>query len=205
MKKKWNKKNLCLAAAAFTLVAGVSVGGTMAYFTTYTVASGGAEIKLGNTTIIPDEEVVNMEKRIAVTNTGDMECFVRVKVFAGDKYQPGLKFTPDAEGTWSQGDDGYYYCSQIIPAGGTSNTFNVKIDDMDSEDDFNIIVVQECTAVLYDENGKAVYFTTKITAESANTNVTKKSSCDVNADGVVDLLDITYCQKFYRMGEKSID
>lgn len=42
MKKKWNKKNLCLAAAAFTLVAGVSVGGTMAYFTTYTVASGGA-------------------------------------------------------------------------------------------------------------------------------------------------------------------
>ena len=52
---------------------------------------------------------------------------------------------------------------------------------------------------------KAVYFTTKITAESANTNVTKKSSCDVNADGVVDLLDITYCQKFYRMGEKSID
>ncbi len=34
----------------------------------------------------------------------------------------------------------------------------------------------------------------------------KKSSCDVNADGVVDLLDITYCQKqFYRMGEKSID
>ena len=24
---------------------------------------------------------------------------------------------------------------------------------MDSEDDFNVIVVQECTAVLYDENG----------------------------------------------------
>ena len=31
----------------------------------------------------------------------------------------------------------------------------MKIDDMDSEDDFNVIVVQECTAVLYDENGKA--------------------------------------------------
>ena len=177
MKKKWNKKNLCLAAAAFTLVAGVSVGGTMAYFTTYTVASGGAEIKLGNTTIIPDEEVVNMEKRIAVTNTGDMECFVRVKVFAGNKYQPGLKFTPDAEGTWSQGDDGYYYCSQIIPAGGTSNTFNVKIDDMDSEDDFNIIVVQECTAVLYDENGKA----------DADWNMIADSSEDIyNGNGEVD-------------------
>ena len=63
----------------------------------------------------------------------------------------------------------------------------------------------DVSAAGYDKNGKAVYFTTKITAESANTNVTKKSSCDVNADGVVDLLDITYCQKFYRMGEKSID
>ena len=63
----------------------------------------------------------------------------------------------------------------------------------------------DVSAAGYDKNGKAVYFTTKITAESANTNVTKKSSCDVNADGVVNLLDITYCQKFYRMGEKSID
>ena len=154
MKKRWNKKNLCLAAAAFTLVAGVSVGGTMAYFTTYTTASGGAEIKLGTTTIVPDEEVVNMEKKIAVKNTGDFDCFVRVKVFAGDKYQPGLQFIPDGEGTWSQGEDGYYYCSEVIPAGGTSKTFTVKIDDMESEEDFNIIVVQECTAVLYDETGK---------------------------------------------------
>ena len=63
----------------------------------------------------------------------------------------------------------------------------------------------DVSAAGYDKNGKAVYFTTKITAERANTNVTKMSSCDVNADGVVDLLDITYCQKFYRMGEKSID
>lgn len=153
MKKKWNTKNLYLAAAALTLAAGVSVGGTMAYFTTYTTASGGAELKLGTTTIVPNEEIVGMAKRIAVENTGEIDCFVRVKVFAGEKYQPGLVFVPDEEGTWSQGDDGYYYCSQIVPAGGKSNTFTVKIDDMDSEDDFNVIVVQECTAVLYDENG----------------------------------------------------
>ena len=153
MKRNWNKKYLCLAAAAFTLVAGVSVGGTMAYFTTYATASGGAEIKLGTTEIVPEEEVVNMEKQIAVKNTGDFDCFVRVKVFAGDKYQSGLQFVPDAEGTWSQADDGYYYCGKVVPKGGISNTFTVKIDDMDSDDDFNVIVVQECTAVLYDENG----------------------------------------------------
>lgn len=106
MKKSFNKKNLCLAAAALTLTAGLSVGSAMAYFTTYATASGGGTVSLGSTTIIPEEEVVNMEKRISVKNTGDYECFVRVKVLAGDKYKDGLVFTPDAEGTWSIGDDG---------------------------------------------------------------------------------------------------
>ena len=152
MKKRFSK-NFCLAAAALTLTAGISVGSAMAYFTTYATASGGAVISLGSTTIVPEEEVIGMEKRISVKNTGDYECFVRVKVFAGDKYQPGLVFIPDQAGTWSQGEDGYYYCSQVIPAGGVSETFRVKIDTMDSEDDFNVIVIQECTAVLYDENG----------------------------------------------------
>lgn len=153
MKKNWNKKSLYLAGAALLLTAGVSVGNAMAYFTTYTMASGGGELRFGSTTIEPDEEVVNMEKRIAVKNTGDFECFVRVKVFAGEKYQDGLVFIPDEEGTWSQGDDGYYYCSRILQPGETSPTFTIRIDDMDSKDDFNVIVVQECTPVLYDENG----------------------------------------------------
>lgn len=165
MKKSFNKK-LCLAAAVLTLTAGVSVGSAMAYFTTYATTSGGAAISLGSTTVIPQEEVVGMEKRISVKNTGDYECFVRVKVFAGDKYSPGLVFTPDEAGTWSQGDDGYYYCSEIIPPGGVSETFRVKIDTMDSEDDFNVIVIQECTAVLYDEKGNPYADWTRIADSS---------------------------------------
>lgn len=167
MKKSFNKK-LCLAAAALTLTACVSVGSAMAYFTTYATTSGGATISLGSTTIIPNEEVVGMEKRISVENTGDYECFVRAKVFAGDKYQDGLVFTPDEAGTWSLGEDGYYYCSAVIPAGGSSETFRVKIDTMDSEDDFNIIVVQECTAVLYDENGNPYADWNRIADSSEN-------------------------------------
>lgn len=63
----------------------------------------------------------------------------------------------------------------------------------------------DVSAAGYDENGKAVYFTTKITAASANAAVSSKPSCDVNGDGVIDLLDITYCQKYYRMGQVSSD
>ena len=61
MKKRFSK-NFCLAAAALTLTAGISVGSAMAYFTTYATASGGAVISLGSTTIVPEEEVVGMEK-----------------------------------------------------------------------------------------------------------------------------------------------
>lgn len=155
MKKGFNKK-LCLAAAALTLTAGVSVGSAMAYFTTYATTSGGAVISLGSTTIIPDEEVSAMTKHISVQNTGDYECFVRVKVLAGDKYKDGLVFTPDAEGHWTENkEDGYFYCDQVIQPGQASSRFDVKIDTMGSEQDFNVIVVQECTAALYDENGKA--------------------------------------------------
>lgn len=167
MKKGFNKK-LCLAAAALTLTAGVSVGSAMAYFTTYATTSGGAAISLGGTTIVPEEDVSAMTKHISVKNTGDYECFVRVKVLAGSKYQDGLVFTPDAEGHWSSKEDGYYYCDQRIQPGETSAVFDVKIDTKDSKEDFNVIVVQECTAVLYDEEGNAYADWTRIADSSSS-------------------------------------
>ncbi len=63
----------------------------------------------------------------------------------------------------------------------------------------------EFSAAGYDENGKTVYFTTKITSQNAATIISSQPSCDVNHDGVIDLLDITYCQKYYRKGESSSD
>ena len=55
MKKKFNKKSLCLAAAALALTAGISVNSAMAYFTTYTTAAGDVTISLGSTVTIPEE------------------------------------------------------------------------------------------------------------------------------------------------------
>lgn len=63
----------------------------------------------------------------------------------------------------------------------------------------------DVSAAGYDGNGKAVYFTTKITAAEADTAISSKPSCDVNGDGVIDLLDITYCQKYYRKDQTSSD
>ena len=61
---KRKKKTLWLAAAAFTLTMGLSVGSAMAYFTTYTAASGRAALELEQTVTIPQEEVADWTKHV---------------------------------------------------------------------------------------------------------------------------------------------
>ncbi len=151
MKKYLNKKILCLAGAVLLLSASGAAGRAMAYFTTYVTASGGASVSLGFTHTVPQEEIVDWTKRIVVENQGDYDCFVRVKVFAGQKYQEGLGISGQG---WTKGEGDYYYYKDVVPAGSSvSEQLLVKIDHMESTEDFNVIVVQECTPVLYDENG----------------------------------------------------
>lgn len=151
MKKFLSRKNLCLAGAALLLAGSVTVGSAMAYFTTYATASGGASISLGFTQTVPSEEIVDWTKRISVENTGTADCYVRVKIFAGAKYQAGLQISGEG---WTSGEDGYYYYNNIVPGGAkTADQLMAHIDNMDSTEDFNVIVVQESTPVLYDESG----------------------------------------------------
>lgn len=154
MKKSWNKKTICLAAAALILTIGVSIGNSMAYFTTYVAAAGGVKVSMGSTETIPVEDVINGQKHIQVQNRGDYDCFVRIKVFTGTEHQDGLKYS-DHSGKWTPGLDGYYYYSDILPVGGLTEKLFVSIGFEDKEDAeaFHVIVVQECTPVSYDENG----------------------------------------------------
>ena len=50
----------------------------------------------------------------------------------------------------------------------------------------------------YDADGKAVYLESNIKTARAATTVGSALSYDLNGDGVVDLLDITYCQMYYQ-------
>ena len=155
---KRKKKTLWLAAAAFTLTMGLSVGSAMAYFTTYTAASGRAALELEQTVTIPQEEVADWTKHVTIENTGDVDCFVRVKAFAGEIYQDSLQYSDD-HGKWTPGEDGYYYYSDVVPAKEEgkypyrTEELRIHIDNMDREQSFNIILVQESTQVLYDEQG----------------------------------------------------
>lgn len=153
------KKKFYLAAAALALVATLGIGNAMAYFTTYVLADGGVKLSMGSTVTIPQEKVENGQKIIQVANEGDYECWVRIKVFAGSEHE---FVYADESGKWTPGADDYYYYSDIVPVDGLTDELKVTItellgtdEDPETSEAFNVIVVQECTPVLYDEAGEA--------------------------------------------------
>ena len=162
MSKKINKKTICLSGLALILAAGVSVGGARAYFTTYAVAEGSGTLNLGFAGTAIDEKVINGQKQIVLENTGDFDCYVRLKALAGDAYKDQLTYSePDNAKNWALGEDGFYYYKDIVPAKGFASQINVgfplPVDEDPADDevpaDFNVIIVQECTPVNYDADG----------------------------------------------------
>lgn len=131
-----------------TRVCGVSVKPTLAYFTTYATAKGGISVDIGPTTDVK-EKFKDWKKTIEIENTGKADCFVRVKVIAASQ------FDIQASGSnWSLSDDGYWYYSQVVPVGGKTEPIVAAITVSEKvKTSFNVVVVQECAPVTYDENG----------------------------------------------------
>lgn len=152
MKKRWINKPVILTAAAIALTAAVTVGSAMAYFTTYTTAKGSVEMNMGFTETIPVEEVDEAGKHVTIENIGDYDCFVRVKVFSD------VEVDYKAGSGWEENADGYWYYTEVLPAGESTSELLVTYEfpvntEEDTTEEFNIVVIQECTPVLFDEDG----------------------------------------------------
>lgn len=159
--KKWMRRTLCLASAALLLTAGAGSGRAMAYFTTYALASGEGTLVLGTPQTEITEEVINGTKQVTLQNIGDYECYVRLKVFAADADTINYSYSQN----WTQREDGYFYYEPILTPkgteGSTADRFDIEISalkETPEEDsllpsEFNVIVIQEYTMVLYDEAG----------------------------------------------------
>lgn len=151
MKARLQTKQLWLALAAAALILAAAVGTAIAYFTTYATAKGGYTLELGNTTTFK-EDFSDWTKHVTVQNTGAAPCFVRVKVFSGSQFP--LAYSGSAK--WNAGDDGYWYYSDAVPADGASDELQIKIQVPETQTQaFNVVVVQESTAVLYKADGTA--------------------------------------------------
>ena len=154
MKSKFNKKIICLAVAAIVLTAGVCIKDAMAYFTTYVVSEGKEVLKLGFTETEIDEEVENKQKIVTITNKGSVACYVRVKAIVADKYSGMITATGS---DWSE-KGGFYEYKKVLDPGKSTSTLVISLGmfdeaEKDETPNFNVIVIQECAPVLYDDNG----------------------------------------------------
>lgn len=155
MRIKFGKKPVLLAAAALLLTATLTVESAMAYFTAHSEASGKVMLNIGFTETEVEETVDGAGKHVVIKNVGDYDCFVRVKVFSviAVDYKPS--------GSWRDGGDGYWYYDSVLSAGGSTEGLLVTFEypkntEEDKTEEFNIIVVQECTPVVYDEDGNPI-------------------------------------------------
>ncbi len=78
--RRFLKKTVWLTVVAVALAGSMTIHSAIAYSTTYATASGSHSISIGSKTEIV-EEFDNWTKHIQIQNTGENECFVRVKVF----------------------------------------------------------------------------------------------------------------------------
>ena len=141
-----------LTAAAAALLTSLSVGNALAYFTSYCEAEGSVAMNMGFTRTEVDEDVIGGEKQVTIRNTGDYDCFVRVRVF------DSIGAVEYGDGGWEDGSDGYWYYSPVLSPGESTTVFHVEYSSVISgmenpPEEFNIVVVSECTPVVYDENG----------------------------------------------------
>lgn len=154
MKRMKKYRNvIAMSAAALAMTAALSIQSSMAYFTTYVSAGGGGEVSLKVQTKI-HEDVTNMTKHVTIENVEDNDCFVRVRAFYSGLVDIEYK-NVEGGNDWYDGEDGYWYYRPVLRAKSTSSALDVRIivpEEFD-KDTFNVVVVQECTPVIYDDDG----------------------------------------------------
>lgn len=147
------KKNILLAALAVSLTLSAGAGSAWAYFTTYANASGGYTLSLGDKTTV-SEDFSSWTKHVVITSQTDSQpVYVRAKAFCGSDYE----LIYSGSNKWSPSNDGYYYYSDILNGGASTDALDVKIENIPEEvkdgDSFNVVVIYETTPVRYHEDG----------------------------------------------------
>lgn len=162
-KRRYYRRTALLTMMALVLLAGSALKDSLAYFTTYTTTRGSCRLTFKPSTDI-EEEVEGWLKKITITNTGDTDCFVRVRAIFGDfilidKEEEELK---DGVAHWEKDGDWWYYDVPLKPGESTSllkisfTTTREAMEDL-KIDNFNVVVVQESTPVLYRANADGTY------------------------------------------------
>lgn len=155
--KRINKTTLMIFALVLSL--SVTVGASLAYFSDYEEASGGATLNLGGKTQI-DEGKDNKQKDIVIKNTGETNMIVRVMI-AGE----GVKYLANPpkyeKADWEkvkEGDIEWYYYKKVLEPGQETSDILAKMEfSWQGEEpsyNFEITVAHESAQAVY--NGKTL-------------------------------------------------
>ena len=141
-----------LAGLACAGILTAASGDAMAYFTTYANAKGGYTLELETHTEL-HEEFKDMQKTITVENTGETDCYVRVKIIAPTYVEFPITITQGAG--WTKSGDYYYYDSYLAPGETTKSSVVAAIGNIPEKIDYtwNVVVASECCQVIYAEDG----------------------------------------------------
>ena len=145
---------------ALVLCLSVTVGVSLAYFSDYEDASGGAKINLGGKTELTEGDD-HAKKDIKIKNNGKTNMIVRVAIYGADEYM-NLNVPDD----WKKAGDFYYY-QKILkgvdgdkPGDKTSTLVaNVKQSWVGSTPpafDYEVTVVHESAQAVFDGKELAV-------------------------------------------------
>ena len=140
------RKNKIVFSIFFTIFIVVLLTGVVkAYFSDLESASGQVQVslELPETTLEKREE--NNIKYFKVNNTGNSECFVRVKVFG-----IGLEDSMiNIDSSWEKKGDGYIYYKNPLNIGESTTEISINKNS-------TIICIGEYCNVSYDENENAI-------------------------------------------------
>lgn len=141
-----------ITALSLIMCLTVSIGLTVAYFTDYEAARGGAVINLKGYDEI-EEHFDGNDKVVSIKNTGETDLVVRVRAY-GDNLTPNSAKNTD----WAGDKDGsWWYYSKILKPGDSTSEIRFEVRgrvDPDDPVDFDVTVVQEAERVTYMQDDK---------------------------------------------------
>lgn len=142
--RKIRQTLLTVCVMAFIFAA--SAEKSQAYFTAYAVASGSFSVLAEMDTQL-QEEFEGQVKTVRVENTGQTDCYVRVRAFSGS----GIELVYEGDG-WVKGAGDYWYYGEPLAAGKLTKPLAItikKAEDTALPEEFEVAVVEEYTPVLY--------------------------------------------------------
>lgn len=110
---------------------------------------GSIDVKMAKTNSDINQKFIDDKMQICLRNIDDSSCYVRLKIFS-----PTLVNIDVFGNNWTRSTDGYWYYNNIVEPGYESEILQLKLNiDSKLKETFNIVIIDEVTEVLYNEDG----------------------------------------------------